>query len=516
MTIPNVVVSAPSQLFTLPSSFAAIAGGSIYIGQINTDPTVAANQIQVYVQNDDGSTNAVSQPISIGAGGYPEHNGAVAKFVTVEGQSMAVLDANGVQQFYYPDVLKYDPEQLRYDLGLSNGSSLVGTLGNGPFVALSYYKNIGLTDDDAMQTAFDSNKSIIIDSDITLTKNVNFDIYNPVSISYVNNSIVTGLQYLPQTLTNPDHVLSSNTIRKSLTQEANKSQQGMIVETLCDGIHDNADGTLYNKNFVSGFFGITSRNSLRQRMWAVNTLTNAHSQFNTGDEAYGIEIDMNIDTNAATDGGGQYVGLYIAGIGDVSNISNSDGIRIQRLRDGQYKWNNGLRIFDSNNGVVISGAETYSFLSVSDAPMHLRPITQNGQNIFSIGTTASNLLARITDFGYAFFSRLFIGTNRVNIDGGMKFYSTINAVSWGAIAVNGYVDKDVTTLFGINVTDWTNVNFTVTPTGYANSMAQVNIQTYINSSKTQAYVRVLNISGQNLSAVNVGLHAVLMSHSPTN
>ncbi|TCL07154.1 phage tailspike protein [Sodalis ligni] len=126
MTSPNVVVSAPSQLFTLPNSFAAIAGGSIYIGQINTDPTVAANQIQVYVQNDDGSTTAVSQPISIGGGGYPEYNGVVAKFVTVEGQSMAVLDANGVQQFYYPDVLKYDPDQLRVTLASAAGATYVG------------------------------------------------------------------------------------------------------------------------------------------------------------------------------------------------------------------------------------------------------------------------------------------------------------------------------------------------------------------------------------------------------
>ncbi|WP_413724624.1 phage tailspike protein [Sodalis sp. RH16] len=126
MAIPNVVVSAPSQLFTLPNSFAAVAGGSIYIGQINTDPTVAANQIQVYVQNNDGSTTAVSQPISIGAGGYPEYNGSVSKFVTVEGQSMAVLDANGVQQFYYPDVLKYDPDQLSVSLAEQNGAQLVG------------------------------------------------------------------------------------------------------------------------------------------------------------------------------------------------------------------------------------------------------------------------------------------------------------------------------------------------------------------------------------------------------
>ena len=126
MAIPNVVVSAPSQLFTLPNSFAAIAGGSIYIGQIGTDPTVPANQIQVYVQNDEGGTTAVSQPISIGAGGYPEYNGEVAKFVTVEGQSMAVLDANGVQVYYFPDILKYDPDQFKTLLSDADGLKYIG------------------------------------------------------------------------------------------------------------------------------------------------------------------------------------------------------------------------------------------------------------------------------------------------------------------------------------------------------------------------------------------------------
>src|SRR5476649_702139 len=127
MTIPNVVVSAPSQLFTLPNSFAAIAGGSIYIGKIDTDPTVTANQIQVYVQNADGSTSAVSQPISIGAGGYPEYNGTIAKFVTVEGQSMAVVDANGVQQFYYADVSKYDSSYFRTQLSSSSDFTYIGS-----------------------------------------------------------------------------------------------------------------------------------------------------------------------------------------------------------------------------------------------------------------------------------------------------------------------------------------------------------------------------------------------------
>ncbi len=175
MTIPNVVVSAPSQLFTLPNSFAAIAGGSIYIGQIDTDPTVVANQIQVYVQNDDGSTTAVSQPLNIGAGGYPEYNGAVAKFVTVEGQSMAVLDANGVQQFYYPDVFKYDPDQLRCDLLQPTGASLIGFMDSNISDSIYYrmpemYGAIGdgITDDTAaMQSAINDceNKTLIILND---------------------------------------------------------------------------------------------------------------------------------------------------------------------------------------------------------------------------------------------------------------------------------------------------------------------------------------------------------------
>ncbi|MCQ6312434.1 phage head-binding domain-containing protein, partial [Citrobacter portucalensis] len=112
----NIVVSAPSQLFTMPRSFKAVANGKIYIGQIDTDPVNPANQIQVYLENEDGSHVPVAQPLIINAGGYPVYNGQIAKFVTVQGHSMAVYDAYGTQQFYYPNVLKYDPDQLRSEI----------------------------------------------------------------------------------------------------------------------------------------------------------------------------------------------------------------------------------------------------------------------------------------------------------------------------------------------------------------------------------------------------------------
>ncbi len=125
---PNVVVSMPSQLFTLARSFKAVADGKIYIGQIDTDPTIPANQIQVYVENEDGSHVPVAQPIAINTGGYPVYNGQVSKFVTVQGHSMAVYDAYGVQQFYFPNVLKYDPDQLEYRLSQPDGYLLIGGL----------------------------------------------------------------------------------------------------------------------------------------------------------------------------------------------------------------------------------------------------------------------------------------------------------------------------------------------------------------------------------------------------
>ncbi len=124
----NVIVSMPSQLFTMARSFKAVVNGKIYIGKIDTDPVNPENQIQVYIENEDGSHVPVSQPIIINAAGYPVYNGQIAKFVTVQGHSMAVYDAYGSQQFYFPNVLKYDPDQLRQDLAGPDGYYLIPSL----------------------------------------------------------------------------------------------------------------------------------------------------------------------------------------------------------------------------------------------------------------------------------------------------------------------------------------------------------------------------------------------------
>lgn len=111
-TTANVVVSMPSQLFTASRSFKALANGRIYIGNIDTDPTIPFNQIPVYVENEDGTLIQISQPVIINAAGFPVYNGQIAKIVTAQGYSMAVLDAYGAIEHYFPNVLKYDPDRL--------------------------------------------------------------------------------------------------------------------------------------------------------------------------------------------------------------------------------------------------------------------------------------------------------------------------------------------------------------------------------------------------------------------
>lgn len=122
----NVVVSQPAQLFTLARSFKANTNGKIYIGKIDTDPVQPENRIQLYLENEDGSHVPVAQPIIINAGGYPVYNGQIAKFVTVEGHSMAIYNASGVQEFYYPNVLKYDPDQFKAKLSGDMGFGYIG------------------------------------------------------------------------------------------------------------------------------------------------------------------------------------------------------------------------------------------------------------------------------------------------------------------------------------------------------------------------------------------------------
>lgn len=410
---------------------------------------------------------------------------------------------------------------FRKTLGSDEGTANVAKLGNKPLVAISYYKNNGLSDQDAVQAAFDESSNIIFDTSVTLTSAITFERSEPCNIIYSPGIDVINTNFLPRLTTHPNHKLSGTTFRTKQFSAVNTDgtsvkHQTMAVEM---AVHDTLSSGPSYEPFVALMAAIESFNCERQKLWGMNILTNAHN-LNSGDEVYGIEIDCNVD--GSFDGAGNYCGVYIAGAGDLSASSGSDGIRVQRLRDGVYKWQYGQRIFDSVTGLGIYDASNYSIFASGIAPIARRRDTQSGVWSFIHSVSASVIPWGVDDYGDTYSRRLYLGTgngkskNRVNLDGGVKFYTTNAAVAWGAIAANAYVDKDVTTLFGISITDWTNYTLDVTPFGYSGVMPVVAVQVYISSDKTQAYVRIINISGSALSACNVGLNAKLCGHSSTN
>ncbi|HAT1682861.1 TPA: hypothetical protein I8Y21_003568 [Klebsiella oxytoca] len=191
MTDTNYLVSTPVTPFSTPRSFKSVAHGKIYIGSPDTDPVNPANQIPVYVVNEDSSEVRISQPITINAGGFPVYNGQIMKFITKQNFSMAVYDAYGVQQFYWPDISKIDPSSvfnlLLNMLGADDGAKYIGGLG---FLTPEMFgaKRDGVSDDsEAVQLAIyrasiGPTKIIWVGGGKYLCSPVNFNIPSGVSI----------------------------------------------------------------------------------------------------------------------------------------------------------------------------------------------------------------------------------------------------------------------------------------------------------------------------------------------
>ena len=445
---------------------------------------------------------------------YYRLNSATGVGFTTTGTD-ATSFANDVTHF-----VLMDGDTLRQNLSAEDGTSLVATLGNKPLVAVSYFKNKGMSDQDAVQAAFSSGYPVLMDADVTLTSPIDTDRSAPLEVTYKPGVVVTNKDYLPRLVTHPAHKVSGNAVKVKAVPELTStggavSHQAMSVEM---AVHDTLSSGPTYEPYVAFMAGIESFNCERQKLWAMNLLTNAHN-LNVGDEVYGVEIDCNIDGSV---GNGQYVGCYIAGVGDLSTSAGADGIRVQRMRDGVAKWNVGVRVYDSATGISINDATTYSIFASGNAPIVRRKTTQNGSWSYIHQVSASVTPWGVDDYGDTYSRRLYLGSgngkskNRVNLDGGVSFHTTNATVSWGTIAANGYVDKDVTSLIGVSIADWTNYTIDVTPFGYAEAMPVVAVQAYINSAKTQAFVRVINISGAELSSCNVGLNVKVCGHSATN
>lgn len=84
-----------------PTKGRPLFNSDLYFGVPDLDPEVPANQIQVYLQQEDGTPVAVSQPVETGAGGVPMYNGSPAIIlIGQDAYSFKALDRNGTQVYY--------------------------------------------------------------------------------------------------------------------------------------------------------------------------------------------------------------------------------------------------------------------------------------------------------------------------------------------------------------------------------------------------------------------------------
>lgn len=187
----NVVISNPRPIFTASRSFRALPNGRVYIGKVDTDPSLPGNQIPVYVENEDGTLVQVYQPLLINAAGKIVYNGQIVKVVAQQGHSMAVYDAYGSLEDYIPDILGYDPDQFSKKLASNAGAGLIGT-SSGKTVQqeIDSLKSTYLSNYNGdLQLALNSSDTVLIDQDYILSSQIT--VGSGKSIKTINGAKIT-------------------------------------------------------------------------------------------------------------------------------------------------------------------------------------------------------------------------------------------------------------------------------------------------------------------------------------
>lgn len=120
-----------------PSTDKALVGADIYIGIIDLDPEIIANQKTVSVLTENGSYVPVSQPLTTGSGGVPTYNGSPVSLYVDGDYSVKIKTSTGEQAYYIPRNLSTD--QSDYAETISDLRLLSGSVAYEKLDVLGYY-----------------------------------------------------------------------------------------------------------------------------------------------------------------------------------------------------------------------------------------------------------------------------------------------------------------------------------------------------------------------------------------
>jgi len=97
----NLVILGPSY-FPSVSTGTPVGAGSVYIGDVDTDPSRSVHQKTVSALTEGGDLIEMSQPITLSAGGIPLYLGSPVSLYVDGNYSVLVLDINDAQVYYIP------------------------------------------------------------------------------------------------------------------------------------------------------------------------------------------------------------------------------------------------------------------------------------------------------------------------------------------------------------------------------------------------------------------------------
>ena len=125
----NIVRLGP-EYFPDPNTSRSVANGYLYVGTVDTDPTIPANQKQLSVQQEDGSVVNVNQPVRTNKGGVPTYQGSSVTLLVEGAYSLLVQNSQEAQVYYVPNNTDQDPSDYLSDYG-SFAAALLA-IGNTP------------------------------------------------------------------------------------------------------------------------------------------------------------------------------------------------------------------------------------------------------------------------------------------------------------------------------------------------------------------------------------------------
>jgi len=86
-----------------------IFNGQIYVGVVDLDPEIPANQKQIVGIQENGTEVNLPQPVATSSGGYPTYNGAPIRLAVDGAYSLKILDRKGEQEYYFSNVEQGEP-----------------------------------------------------------------------------------------------------------------------------------------------------------------------------------------------------------------------------------------------------------------------------------------------------------------------------------------------------------------------------------------------------------------------